>query len=266
MEHPDKGMLMKCEICEQNIQKDWAACPWCGAEIVRKPSCNGCGQVLEPAWKACPFCGEANTPADNGSNRMSIADSVIKGDVAIRDQRDFSRHTTNIRNETTSHVGQQFVGSTVNIHHGPDLVKEAENAFRVGKAALINGDYEVARQNLLKALQNQPDPEARAYLCVAKLAGRPLSSIGMKEMDEHHAQLNSILQSAAESSVAAHLARLVLGILLREFYDAKGCTVRGTPSAEIYRQLESHSPTPEERRIVSHLSTQRMTRILFNLD
>src|SRR5687767_7817946 len=46
---------MNCPSCENDVQKQWVACPFCAARLPQL-HCE-CGEELAATWKACPHCG-----------------------------------------------------------------------------------------------------------------------------------------------------------------------------------------------------------------
>jgi predicted RNA-binding Zn-ribbon protein involved in translation (DUF1610 family) len=44
-----------CISCGKPLQKDWSACPYCGADAPKR--CSICGKKIEPNWICCPNCG-----------------------------------------------------------------------------------------------------------------------------------------------------------------------------------------------------------------
>jgi hypothetical protein len=50
----------KCSRCGKKVEKDWAACIYCGNHLgtIAPSSCGNCGAKLEPGWNICPKCGK----------------------------------------------------------------------------------------------------------------------------------------------------------------------------------------------------------------
>ncbi|HUG85440.1 MAG TPA: ATPase, T2SS/T4P/T4SS family [Euzebya sp.] len=57
-----------CPVCAKQIEPDFAACPWCAADL-RPFRCGTCERSLDVAWVACPTCGTAvpHGEVDRGS-------------------------------------------------------------------------------------------------------------------------------------------------------------------------------------------------------
>ena len=46
-----------CWSCSQDLQPNWANCPFCGAEGVNQNQCPQCEKHVENSWEFCPNCG-----------------------------------------------------------------------------------------------------------------------------------------------------------------------------------------------------------------
>src|SRR5688500_15787818 len=63
-----------CPVCAQNVNDDFALCPWCGVDL-RPNSCAQCSRHLELGWKVCPTCG--TPPTDVATPRGRNAKPVL---------------------------------------------------------------------------------------------------------------------------------------------------------------------------------------------
>ena len=54
--------LYQCSQCGQPVERSFARCPYCGAQLLA--SCPNCGQAAQPEWKLCPHCGTELTASD----------------------------------------------------------------------------------------------------------------------------------------------------------------------------------------------------------
>ncbi|MBW3601872.1 MAG: Flp pilus assembly complex ATPase component TadA [Actinobacteria bacterium] len=45
-----------CPVCAQDVEDEFARCPWCGTDL-RPDSCANCQRPLGEGWRICPSCG-----------------------------------------------------------------------------------------------------------------------------------------------------------------------------------------------------------------
>lgn len=50
-----KEEKLLCPNCEEEIEKDWNVCSYCGTNL--KSNCLNCGEEIEEDWTTCPYCG-----------------------------------------------------------------------------------------------------------------------------------------------------------------------------------------------------------------
>jgi type IV pilus assembly protein PilB len=83
-----------CPVCAQNVNDDFALCPWCGVDL-RPNSCDQCSRHLDHGWKVCPTCG---TPTSHGTTRdrnakpvlmVVDADPTVRAAVAVMADADY---------------------------------------------------------------------------------------------------------------------------------------------------------------------------------
>lgn len=192
---------MDCPKCDNQVQSDWAACPWCGAAIPKMPTCRKCGKELDAAWKSCPFCGA--TCSDAHEQNISIQDSVVKGDIHVTDARGQSTHNTVVTNSSTTNVGQQFVGSTVNINQGPSPLEQSQSALLAGREALLRGGSGIPQ--LREACRLAPDsPEANLTFGIALVSDDPIGSLSHARVQEAESLLSIALADMGTAAAAAY--------------------------------------------------------------
>ena len=192
---------MYCLQCNEEIKEGWAACPWCGAAIPQKLICSQCGGELDATWKSCPFCGEACSSGQE--QKISIQDSVVKGDMHLTDARDQSTHDTTVTNNSTTNVGQQFVGSTVNINQAPSSLDQSRSALLAGREALLRGGSGIPQ--LREACRLAPgSAEANLTLGIAILSNAQIGCLSHAQVQEAEAALSVSLADTGTKAAAAY--------------------------------------------------------------
>ena len=234
---------MHCSKCSKEVQADWAACPWCGAAIPKMPTCRKCGKELDAAWKSCPFCGEVCHNEQEQS--ITIQDSVVKGDIHLTDTRDQSTHNTTITNNSTTNVGQQFVGSTVNINQAPSPLEQSQSALFAGRDALLRGGGGIPQ--LREACRLAPGShEANLTFGVALLSGGPIGTLSHARVQEAEALLSVALADTGTSAAAAYALAAIRHCFYMDhsgtqpqpdFRTLKSTYSQATPPSELHKQL-----------------------------
>ena len=238
---------MKCGKCEKEIQSDWATCPWCSAAIPQRRACHKCGEEIDATWKSCPFCGEAC--ANKQEQNVSVQDSVIKGDIHLTDAREQSTHNTTIMNNSTTNVGQQFVGSTVNFNQTPTRKDQALAALEVGKNALLKGAASVS--TLRDACKLAPNcPDTNLAFGIAILSSERIGKLSHDKVQEAELALGIALGHPGTRSAAAQ----ALGALRHCFYLDHSMR-QPSPSFDELKAAsrEDGKPTDEQKAMLARM-------------
>ena len=234
---------MQCPKCDKQVQADWTACPWCGAAIPKIPACQKCGKELDAVWKSCPFCGAACSKGQE--QKISIQDAVVKGDIHLTDARDQSSHNTTITNNSTTNVGQQFIGSTVNINQAPSPLEQSQSALLAGREALLQGGSGIPQ--LREACRLAPGShEANLTFGIALLSGDPIGSLSHTQVQEAEALLSVALADTGTRAAAAYALAAIRHCFYMDhsgsqpqpdFYALKSTCVKAAPPSDLQKQL-----------------------------
>ncbi len=240
---------MKCTQCDAEITTGAKFCPECGT--AQQVHCPACGQAVAPDAKFCPECGanlnNGGQPQPTGG--ISVADSVIKGDIKVTDASDHSTHSTTITDSSTTNIGQQFVGSTVNINQSKSRDEEASSALESGTAALRQGGSAIP--TLREAIRLSPEcPNTNLALGIALLADGHIRKLHHARAEEAERVLSVALNHDATRSAAAE----ALGALRHCFYMDHSMRQPSPGFDELKATaLASQAPTPEQREMLSHM-------------
>jgi len=187
-------------------------------------NCTSCGFTLQAGWKACPECGAKTNGAGNdkldgnqsivdSKQKVNIQDSVIKGDIHLSDTRDFSKHITNVTDNSTTKIGQQFVGSTVNINQAPSSEEMAKSLLRKGLDSLIQGGS--ATNSFREVCKLNPgSTKANLALGIAILLENKIAKLSHRQVQEVEWALNRAISDPSMAYTAAY----ALGALRHCFY------------------------------------------------
>lgn len=142
--------------------------------------------------------------------------------------------------------------------------QEAEELLNAGLELFNMGDYETACANFREARQWIPSNDKLQFLyCLSFLAGKPIGSIYISQMNQINNILNHLVQG--KDREAASLARIVLGIIRYDYYKEGNYHYQGLQSEEIFKQLENYEPGNEEKELIRHITFSDTAKILFNL-
>jgi len=80
----DVGEAGACPVCAQQVEPEFALCPWCGVHL-RPDACERCEHPLETGWRVCPACG-TQVPGEEAPDRLprvvvADADPVVLATV-----------------------------------------------------------------------------------------------------------------------------------------------------------------------------------------
>ena len=207
------------------------------------PTCQKCDKELDTSWKSCPFCGQVCSSGQEQS--ITIQDSVVKGDIHLTDTRDQSTHNTTITNNSTTNVGQQFVGSTVNINQAPSPLEQSQSALLAGREALLHGGSGIPQ--LREACRLAPGShEANLTFGIALLSGAPINSLSRAQVQEADALLSVALTEARTRAAAAYALAAIRHCFYMDhsgsppqpdFYTLKSTCGGAAPPSDLQRQL-----------------------------
>lgn len=213
-----------CTSCGFTLQAGWKVCPACGNKLPEEGKCLSCGKVIDPVWKACPECGAKTNGAGNdkldgnqsivdSKQKVNIQDSVIKGDIHLSDTRDFSKHITNVTDNSTTKIGQQYVGSTVNINQAPSSEEMAKSLLTKGLDSLIQGGS--ATNSFREVCKLNPgSTKANLALGIAILLENKIAKLSHRQVQEVERALNRAISDPSMAYTAAY----ALGALRHCFY------------------------------------------------
>ncbi len=80
----DVGEAGACPVCAQQVEPEFALCPWCGVHL-RPDACERCEHPLETGWRVCPTCGTP-VPGEEAPDRLprvvvADADPVVLASI-----------------------------------------------------------------------------------------------------------------------------------------------------------------------------------------